>query len=86
MKLLNADSAVNRTTNKKNKLKGIGSIEILHNKNLSVELAVQIISEDKTVRSNTVHDSKEFNSQSLSTQAKKGEKVVSMMPGNKKNF
>ena len=34
---------------------------------------MQPISNDKTVRSETVHDLKDFNSQSLSTQAKKGE-------------
>ena len=32
---------------------------------------MQINSDDKTVRSNTVQDSKELNSQSSSTQAKK---------------
>ena len=32
---------------------------------------MQIISNDKTVRSNTVNDLKEFNNQSLATQAKK---------------
>ena len=48
-----------------------------------MELAMQIISNGKTVRSNTVQDLKEFNSQSLSAQAKKGEQLVSMMPANK---
>ena len=33
---------------------------------------MQIISNDQTVRSDIVHDSKEFNNQSLATQAKKG--------------
>ena len=51
-----------------------------------MELAMQIISNDKTVRSNTVNDLKEFNNQSLATQAKKGEQLVSMMPANKKAF
>ena len=32
---------------------------------------MQIISTDKTVRSNTVNDIKEFNNQPLATQAKK---------------
>ena len=32
---------------------------------------MQIISTDKTVRSNTIEDLKEFNLQSLTTQAKK---------------
>ena len=47
---------------------------------------MQIISNDKTVRNDTVQDLKEFNSQSLSTQAKKGEQLVSMMPAIKKAF
>ena len=51
-----------------------------------MELAMQIISEDKTVRKDTVQDLQEFNSQSLSTQAKKGEQLVSMMPAIKKAF
>ena len=38
-----------------------------------MELAMQIISNDKTVRSDTVKGLKDFNSQSLSNQAKKGE-------------
>ena len=36
-----------------------------------MELAVQIISNDKFVRSNIVKDLKDFNSESLATQAKK---------------
>ena len=64
----------------KNKLKGGANIEInehylgelLHNKNSQMELAMQIIPNDKTVRNFTTQDLKEFNSQSLSTQAKKG--------------
>ena len=51
-----------------------------------MELAMHIISNDKTVRSNIVQDLKEFNSQSLSTQAKKGELLVSMMPSIKRSF
>ena len=45
-----------------------------------------ISSKDRTVRSNTVEGLKEFNSQSLATQAKKGEQIVSMMPAIKKAF
>ena len=45
-----------------------------------MELAMQIISNDRTVRSNTVQDLKEFNSQSLATQAKGGEQLFSLMP------
>ena len=41
---------------------------------------MQIISTDKTVRNDTIEDLKKYNSQSLSTQAKKGEQIVSMMP------
>ena len=44
-----------------------------------MELAMQIISSHKTVRSDTMQDLKDFNSQSLTTQAKKGEQLVSMM-------
>ena len=38
-----------------------------------MELAVQNISNDKIVRSVTVHDLKEFNNQPLATQTKKKE-------------
>ena len=51
-----------------------------------MELAKQIISNDKTVRNDTIQDLKEFNSQSLTNQAKKGEQLVSMMPASKKAF
>ena len=47
---------------------------------------MQIISNDKTVRNDTVQDLKEFNQQSLTTQAKKGEQLVFMMPAIKKTF
>ena len=47
---------------------------------------MQITSTDKTVRNDTIEDLKEFNSQSLTTQAKKGEQLVSMMPAIKKAF
>ena len=47
---------------------------------------MQIISTDKRVRNDTIQDLKEFNSQSLSTLAKKGEQLVSMMPAMKKAF
>ena len=49
-----------------------------------MDLAMQIISTDKTIRSDTMEDLKEFNSQSLTTQAKKGEQLVHMMPAIKK--
>ena len=45
---------------------------------------MQIISNDKTVRSNYVQDIKGLNSHSLKTQGKKGEQLVSMMPAIKK--
>ena len=47
---------------------------------------MQIISNDRTVRSDTTQDLKEFDQQSLTTQAKKGEHLVSMMPAIKKAF
>ena len=45
---------------------------------------MQIISNDKLVRSNTVQDIKHFNPQPLATQAKRGERLVPMMPAIKK--
>ena len=47
---------------------------------------MQFISNDKTVRKDTVQDLKDFNSQSLSTQATKGKELVSMMPAIKEAF
>ena len=47
---------------------------------------MQINSTDKKVGNDTIQDLKAFNSQSLSTQAKKGEKLVSMMHAIKKNL
>ena len=49
-------------------------------------IARQIISNDKTVRINTVQDLKECNSQSLATQFKKGEQLITMKPAPKKAF
>ena len=51
-----------------------------------MELAMQLISNDNTVRNDTIQDLREFNRQSLTTQAKKGEQLVSMMPAIKKAF
>ena len=51
-----------------------------------MELAMQIISNDKSVRDDTIQDLKELHSQSLTTQAKKAEQLVSMMPAIKKVF
>ena len=47
---------------------------------------MQISSNDKTVRNDIIQDLKDFNQQSLTTQAKKGEQLVSMMPAIKKAF
>ena len=47
---------------------------------------MQLSSTDKTVRNDTIQDLKEYNCQSLTTQAKKGEQLVSMMPAIKKAF
>ena len=79
----------------KNKLKDGANIEIndeyldenvLNNNNIKMELAMHIVSNDKTVRSDTVQDLKSFNSQSLSTQAKKREQLVLMTPAFNKAF
>ena len=45
---------------------------------------MQLGSSDQSVRNDTIQDLKDFNQQSLSTQAKKGEQLVSMMPAIKK--
>ena len=45
-----------------------------------MDLALQTISNDQTVRNNTIQDLKKINSQSLATQVKKGGQLVSMMP------
>ena len=47
---------------------------------------MQLNSNDKIVRNDTIQDLKEFNSQSLTTQANKGEQLVPMMPAIKKAF
>ena len=51
-----------------------------------MELALQIGSTNQKVRNNTIQDLKDFNQQSLSTRAKKGEQLVSMMPAIKEAF
>ena len=51
-----------------------------------MELAMQIGSTNQIVRNNTIQDLKDFNQQSLSTRAKKGEQLVSMMPAIKEAF
>ena len=51
-----------------------------------MELAIQVISTDKTVRNDTIQDLKEFNPQILTTQAEKGEQLVSMMPAIEESF
>ena len=83
--------------NKKNKLKG-GSLQenieinehyldkILKNNNIKMELAIQFISNDNTVRNDTIQDLKEFNQQSSTTQAEKGKQLTAMMPAIKKAF
>ena len=45
-----------------------------------MQLALQIFSNEKTVRGNTIQDLKDFKYQTLATQAKKGEQLVWMMP------
>ena len=47
---------------------------------------MQIISNDNTVRNDTTQDLIDFNQQSLTTQANKGQQLVSMLPAIKKSF
>ena len=51
-----------------------------------MELAMQIISNDETVKSDTVQDLKKFNNQSLRKRAEKGEQSVYTMSAIKKHF
>ena len=53
---------------------------------IQMDLAMQVISNDKTVENDTIQYLKEFDNQSLTTQAKKGKQLVSMMPAIKKAF
>ena len=70
--------AVKPNTSKKSKLKCGANIEInvdfldevLHNKNLYLEVARKFISNNQAVKNNTVQDLIDFNSQSLAIQAK----------------
>ena len=45
-----------------------------------MDLAIQIISDDKTTGNDTMVDLKEFNKLSSATEAEKGERIVSLMP------
>ena len=47
---------------------------------------MQIFSTGQKVKRDKVHGLKEFNNQSLATQARKGEQLVSMMPAFQKTF
>ena len=60
--------------------------EISDNNDIKMDLAMQIILSDKSVRSDTIEDLKEYNPQSLTTQAKKGEQLISLIIGIKKAF
>ena len=51
-----------------------------------MELAMQLLSTDKTVNSIIKQDLKPFNSQSLTPRVKTGEQLVSNMPFAKKAF
>ena len=60
--------------------------EIVHNNNSYMDLAMQSISIDKTVKNDAMQDWRNFNSQSLTTQVKKAEQLVSLMPAIEKAF
>ena len=51
-----------------------------------MDLAMRIIFNDKTVSNDTILDLKELNRQTLTTQTKKREQLLSMMPAIKKAF
>ena len=60
--------------------------ENFDNSDNQLDLAKQIFSTENTVTNETVEDLKDFNFQPITIQAKKGEKLVSMMPAIKKAF
>ena len=60
--------------------------ENFDNSDNQLDLAKQIFSTENTVTNETVEDLKDFNLQPITIQAKKGEKLVSMMPAIKKAF
>ena len=62
------------------------SDEILNKNDIQMDLVMQVISSAKSVRNDTMQDIKEFNNQSLTTETKKGEQLVSLMPAIKKAF
>ena len=47
---------------------------------------MEIVSNDRAVGNDTIQDLKKFNQQSLTTQAKKGDQLVNMMPAIKNAF
>lgn len=51
-----------------------------------MEQGIKLMSTNQEVRSIATQDLKDFNEQSLTTQAKKGEQLVAMMPAVKKAF
>ena len=51
-----------------------------------MDLAIQLVQNDKNCTRQYSIRIKEFNNQSLTTQAKKGEQLISMMPAIKKAF
>ena len=51
-----------------------------------MELAIQLASNDKTVREETIQDLKNFESQSSMTQAKTGERLLAFLPAIEKRF
>ena len=51
-----------------------------------MDLAIQLISTDQTVGDDTIHFLRDFNQQSLSAQAKKGEQLTLLMPATRKAF
>jgi hypothetical protein len=51
-----------------------------------MEQTIELLKTDSTVRKEIIEDIKDFKNQTLSTQAKKGEQLIAMMPAVKKAF
>ena len=69
-----------------NKINEKFSDDIIHINTFYMDLAMQFNSNDKTVRSDRVHNLKEFNNQSLVTKDRKGKQLVSMKPAIRESF
>ena len=51
-----------------------------------MDLAIQLATNDKFIREETIRDIKDYNFKSLLTQSKRGEKLIATLSANKKSI